>query len=288
MPGDSAGADVGQRWRFWGRWGQCWGYWGSNAGDAVGQCQGWQGTVLGMQGRAGSCRDAVGQRQGLPWGRTGNTKAESGAWGCRGAMLGVPGMHCPVPGMPGKQGQNRGSWRCYGMVLGMQGPVPGMPGGSATDAAGQIRGRCRAEQGILQGRAGNSRAEPGIPGQSRECKDRCGGPGDAVGQHQGCRRDTAGQCRGCFRTDVGVPRMPWGSAGDAGVSTRDKRTDPGISGMPWGSAGEAGASVRDAGDAAGQIRGSQDKRGDAEGQMRGSRGCRGAEAGVGGRGGGRR
>lgn len=216
----------------------------------------------------GSAGDVAGQRQGLPWGRTGNIKVESGVCGSR---EGVPGMHCPVPGMPGKQGQNRESWGCYGKV-------PGMPGGSGRDAAGQIRGRCRAEPGILQGRAGDSRAEPGIPGQSRECKDRRGGPGDAVGQRQGCRR----QCRGRCRTDVGVPRMPWGSAGDAGVSTRDKRTDPGVPGMPWGSAGDAGAGVRDAGDAAGQVRGSRDNPGDAEGQVRGSRGCRGAEAGPGG------
>lgn len=162
----------------------------------------------------GSAGDVAGQRQGLPWGRTGNIKVESGVCGSR---EGVPGMHCPVPGMPGKQGQNRESWGCYGKV-------PGMPGGSGRDAAGQIRGRCRADSWTLQGRArdtagqsrgfqgraGDSRAESRMQGQtrgSRGCRgatsgmqeavpgtlqDRCGGSEDAVGQCRGCRSQHQG------------------------------------------------------------------------------------------------
>lgn len=172
-----------------------------------------------MQGRAGSRRNAVGQcwgccsrRQGSPWGRTGNTKAESRVWGSRGGMWGVPGIHCPVAGIPGKHGQNRGPWGCYGKVLGMQGPVPGMPGGQCQGCCkadpGTLQGRARDTAGQsreFQGRAGDSRTESGMQGQmrgSRGCRgatsgmqeavpgtlqDRCGGSEDAVGQCRGCR-----------------------------------------------------------------------------------------------------
>lgn len=74
-----------------------------------------------------------------------------------------------------------------------------------------------------------------------------GSIGEAVGQIQGSR-GTAGD----GKADPGIPGMPWGRA-------RNARTDPRVRRMLWGGAGDARASA-----------------GDAAGQMWGSQGCRGA------------
>lgn len=171
---------------------------GDSAGDArqSQESQECSGAVLGMlQGRDRGCHGAeLGmQRQNREsgdlvrryWGCQGCTAQCRECRGSKGRILdpGVAMGRC---------------WGCKGQCRRCRGAVRGMPQGRSGDAAGQIRGYCRAEPGI-PGQSGDSRAEPGMQGQMRgsqgcggvasgmqeavprTLQDRCGGSEDAVG-----------------------------------------------------------------------------------------------------------
>lgn len=165
-----------------------------------------------------SRRNAVGQCWGCCTAETGDTVRQNWEYKGRIGSLGISsgdigGARDTLPGVG-----NAGEARAESWILGLLWEDSGDARASAGDAGGQCWECCRADPGTLQGRArdtagqspgfqgraGDSRAEPGMQGQmrgSRGCRGAASGMQEAVpGTLQdrwGGSEDAVGQCRGC-------------------------------------------------------------------------------------------